>query len=99
MKLEITPAARTKILEAQSKIGKCSLVACVGWVKGGIKVWTNAQGTETSTPIRAHWGLGFYEKDSVNGEQIADIGGIAVLEDDSLDGKTLDFQEGGFRVR
>lgn len=99
MKLEITAAARAKIMEAKSKIGTGPLVACVGWVKGGIKVWANAQGNEVSTPIEAHWGLGFYERGHVRAEQIVDVGGITFLEDDSLDCKTLDFQEGEFRVR
>ena len=99
MNIRITEAAREKILEELAKVGSGSFVACVGWVKSGVKMWADSRGNEISAPIATHWGLGFHDRASLPAEQIADVKGIPLLIDESLDGKTLDFREGEFYVR
>jgi len=98
MALKITDAAKIKIVEVQTASAGRDLVACIGWVRSGVKMWFDRQGNENSAPIPSHWGLGFYERDDLSPNDITQIDGISIMKDDSLDGKTLDYQDGVFHV-
>jgi hypothetical protein len=99
MQLAITDAARAKLAEAMAATSQERLVASVGWVSGGLRTQRGADGTEHSSPIQPHWGLGFYDPASLSPDQIIVVCGIPFLRDEQLDGKTLDFRDGHFEVK
>jgi hypothetical protein len=99
MRLLITEAARTKLLEAMAAITEYRPVACVGWVSGGVRTKLDADGSERSSPLSPHWGVGFYNLADLSSDDIATVSGIPFLRDERLDGKTLDFRDGRFDVR
>jgi hypothetical protein len=99
MRLLITEAARTKLVEAMAAITEYHPVACVGWVSRGVRTKFDPDGSERSSPVPPHWGVGFYDPANLSSDQITTVSGIPFLRDERLDGKTLDFLDGRFDVR
>jgi len=99
MKLEITEAAKAKLVEYAAAITEYRAVACVGWVSGGVRTQFDPDGSERSSPIQPHWAVGFYDPANVPDDQVITISGILFVRDKRLDGKMLDFQNGRFELK
>ena len=97
--LTLTTAAQTALTRLISQITEYRAVATVAWSEGGSRI-----NKGITTPLPPSWGVAFQDRAQLPGDEIQQIGGIEFIFmqgaiSERLNGKTLDWNNGRFRVR
>ena len=98
MNLIITEKAQARLRELLASISEFRPAVCVGKVKKGTTRHVDASGKTIVEPIDPGWGVGFYDISKLSPGDVLTISGFNFLIDETLNGRTLDYENGRFVV-